>query len=88
MNTSKFTMVKKSTLVLGAALVAMSGVMATPAQAKKKHIHIYVGAPLGIGVYGGGYGYGYGHSCYWLKKKAMYTGKAFWWKKYNECKYG
>jgi hypothetical protein len=85
-NTSKLTIVKKSTLALGAALVAMSGVLATPAHAKKNHIHIHVGVPLGIGVYGDGYGYG--HSCYWLKKKAMYTGKALWWKKYKECKYG
>lgn len=86
MNTSKLSIVKKSVLALGAALVAMSGVLAMPAHAKKKHIHIYVGAPLGI--YGGGYGYGYGHSCYWLKKKAMYTGQSYWWKKYQECKYG
>jgi hypothetical protein len=86
---SKLTSLKKSTLVLGAALVAMTGVFAAPAQAKKPHVHIYLGIPAGVGVgYGYGYGYGYGPSCYWLKKKAIHTGSAYWWHKYKQCKYG
>jgi len=82
---SKLTSLKKSTLVLGAAIVAMTGALAVPAQAKSK-VQIYVGVPLGIGVVG--YGYGYGPSCHWLKEKAIDTGSAYWWKKYKQCKYG
>ena len=83
---SKLTSLKKSTLVLGAAIVAMTGVFAAPAQAKKPHINIYLGM-TGVGV-GYGVGYGYGPSCYWLKKKAIHTGSAYWWHKYKQCKYG
>lgn len=25
--------------------------------------------------------------CYWLKKKALYTGRDYWWHRYQECKY-
>ncbi len=25
--------------------------------------------------------------CYWLKKKALFTGKKYWWHRYNECLY-
>ena len=83
---SKLTSLKKSTLVLGAAVVAMTGALAVPAQAKSK-VQIVVGVPLGNGVVGYGYGYGYG-SCHWLKEKAIDTGSAYWWKKYKQCKYG
>jgi hypothetical protein len=31
--------------------------------------------------------YGYG-DCYWLKKKAIYTGSPYWWNRYHECKGG
>jgi uncharacterized membrane protein YfcA len=83
----KLSALKKSALVLGAAVVAMTGVFAAPAHAKKAHVHIHLGIPLGVGGYYG-YGYGYGPSCYWLKKKAIYTGSPYWWKKYKQCKYG
>ena len=82
---SKLTSLKKSTLVLGAAIVAMTGVFAAPAQAKKPHINIYLGM-TGVGV-GYGVGYGYGPSCHWLKKKAINTGSSYWWHKYKQCKY-
>ena len=84
---SKLTSLKKSTLVLGAAVVAMTGVLAAPAHAKKPHVNIYLGIPRWrrLGVVG--YGYGYGPSCHWLKKKAIDTGSAYWWKKYKQCKY-
>jgi len=36
----------------------------------------------------GHYGHYYGGGCYWLKKKAMYTGSHYWWKRYKYCKYG
>jgi hypothetical protein len=85
---SKLTSLRKSALVLGAAVVTMTGVFAAPAHAKKPHVHIILGIPGGVGVgYGYGYGYGYGSSCYWLKKKAIHTGSAYWWHKYKQCKY-
>jgi hypothetical protein len=90
MSASKLTALKKSALVLGAAVIAMTGMFAAPAHAKKPHVHIHLGVPLGVGgAYGYyGYGHGYGPSCYWLKKKAIHTGSAYWWKKYQQCKYG
>lgn len=88
MITSKLTSLKKSGLVLGAAVVAMTGVLAAPAHAKKGNIHIHLGIPAGVGVGYVGYGYGYGPSCHWLKHKAIDTGSAYWWKKYKQCKYG
>ncbi len=87
MNASKPNPPKKSALVLGAAVVAMTGVLAAPAHAKKGHIHIHLGVPVGVGFVDYGY-YDYGPSCYWLKKKAINTGSPFWWKKYKQCKYG
>ena len=34
------------------------------------------------------YGYYPGYrSCYWLKKKAIYTGSKYWWHRYKECKF-
>jgi len=33
-----------------------------------------------------GYGdYGYGGDCYWLKRKALYTGSGYWWSRYYAC---
>ena len=26
-------------------------------------------------------------SCYWLKNKAIYTGRDYWWHRYEDCKY-
>lgn len=26
-----------------------------------------------------------GHRCHWLKKKALFTGKRYWWKRYHRC---
>jgi hypothetical protein len=30
-------------------------------------------------------GYGGGGGCYWLKRRAVFTGLPYWWKRYNEC---
>ena len=27
------------------------------------------------------------YSCYWLKRKARWTGKRYWWKRYRACRY-
>ncbi len=35
-----------------------------------------------IGIYGG-----YG-GCGWLHRRAIYTGSAYWWRRYNACRYG
>ena len=44
--------------------------------------HIFIGAPV---VYGA---YAYGDSCYWLRKRAIYTGSPYWWDRYYDCLYG
>jgi hypothetical protein len=27
------------------------------------------------------------HGCYWLKRKARWTGKRYWWKRYYACRH-
>lgn len=34
------------------------------------------------------YLYNGGGGCYWLKKKALWTGSRYWWHRYNQCRYG
>ena len=29
-----------------------------------------------------------GGGCYWLKRKALWTGSRYWWHRYNECRWG
>jgi hypothetical protein len=29
--------------------------------------------------------YAYGSECYWLKRKALYSGSAYWWNRYYTC---
>jgi hypothetical protein len=29
--------------------------------------------------------YGYGDGCYWLKRRALYTGSGYWWNRYYNC---
>jgi hypothetical protein len=29
--------------------------------------------------------YGYAGDCYWLKRKALYTGSGYWWNRYYAC---
>jgi hypothetical protein len=36
----------------------------------------------------GGYGYGYGDGCYWLRRRAVYTGSPYWWHRYTACRRG
>src|SRR5262245_6787594 len=40
------------------------------------HRHIFV-APL--------YGYTYSYDCYWLRRRALYTGSPYWWNRYYAC---
>jgi hypothetical protein len=42
--------------------------------------HFFVGVPLVYGAY-----YGYGGGCYWLRKRALYTGSPYWWNRYYDC---
>jgi hypothetical protein len=52
-----------------------------------RHRGIYLGAPF---LYGGYYYYGdyYGEDCYWLRRRALYTGSRYWWNRYRACIYG
>jgi len=29
--------------------------------------------------------YGYANDCYWLKRKALYSGSGYWWSRYYAC---
>ena len=37
-------------------------------------------------AYGPGY-YAYNDNCYWLLRRARYTGSGYWWSRYNACAY-
>lgn len=32
--------------------------------------------------------YYYDEGCYWLRRRALYTGSAYWWRRYRACSYG
>ena len=62
---------------------------------------IYGGGFRRHGFYGGGFrrhhyrpriyiapSYGYYNNCRWLKRKALYTGSHYWWRRYNHCRRG
>jgi len=36
----------------------------------------------------GAYPYYYGDGCYWLKRRALYTGSPYWWRRYYACRHG
>jgi hypothetical protein len=36
----------------------------------------------------GAYPYYYDDGCYWLRRRALYTGSPYWWRRYNACTYG
>jgi len=36
----------------------------------------------------GFYPYAYGDGCYWLKRRALYTGSPYWWHRYYACRHG
>lgn len=32
--------------------------------------------------------YGYNSGCRWMKRKALYTGSSYWWRRYQHCRRG
>jgi hypothetical protein len=46
-----------------------------------RHRHLFVAAPLVYGYYSY-------DDCAWLRRRAVYTGSAYWWDRYNACLYG
>lgn len=46
----------------------------------------------GFAHYGLPYVYAYSsyddYSCAWLRRRAIYTGSSYWWRRYEECRYG
>ena len=34
------------------------------------------------------YPYTYGDGCYWLRRRALYTGSPYWWRRYYACRHG
>jgi hypothetical protein len=45
-----------------------------------RHFHggIFFGGPVF-------YGYHYGNGCHWLRRRALYTGSPYWWRRYRAC---
>lgn len=78
---------KSSALAALTLAVVGGGLPASPAEAGYKHHHhgfrVVIGAPV---VYGG-YGYRNHRPCYWLYRKAQYTGSHYWWKRFHQCRY-
>jgi hypothetical protein len=79
-------------LALAFAGAAIPGAV-TPAEAKKiiivkkghphYHHHFRYFRP-GVVVAGAGYGVA-GGGCYWLKARALNTGRPYWWDRYRNC---
>lgn len=46
---------------------------------------LYAAPFIGYGAYNYGY---YGDGCQWLKRRAIYTGSGYWWRRYEACRYG
>jgi len=36
----------------------------------------------------GAYPYYYADGCYWLRRRALYTGSPYWWRRYYACRNG
>ena len=43
------------------------------------HRHVFVRAYYPYYAYDG---------CYWLRRRALYSGSPYWWQRYNACRYG
>jgi len=39
-----------------------------------------------VPVYSYAYYDSYDDGCYWLKRRALYTGSAYWWHRYRDCR--
>ena len=49
---------------------------------RRVHRRVFVVVPI---VYGANY---YDNGCYWLRRRALYTGSSYWWNRYYACIYG
>ncbi len=50
------------------------------------HRGFYFGGPA---FYADDYYYGGdGGGCYWMKRRALNTGSGYWWRRYNDCRWG
>ena len=39
-----------------------------------------------VPVYSYAYYDSYGDGCYWMKRRAIHTGSAYWWHRYRDCR--
>src|SRR5262245_45483496 len=93
-------MASKLVALGGAALALLILSAVGPAEAHGSHrVHsmggsVHMGGPVHhrhfhhrVFVVGGpfAYGYYYGDGCYWLKRRALYTGSGYWWDRYYAC---
>lgn len=81
-------------------IAAQEGVTLVRQRGHGRH-GIYGGGFRRHGYYGGGFRrhhyrprfyvapvYSYNSGCRWLKRKALYTGSHYWWRRYNHCRRG
>jgi hypothetical protein len=70
---------------MGGPAIGARGSVSSPRFAHRRNFHhrrVFVGAPF---LYGGYNAYGYGDQCYWLRRRALYTGSPYWWNRYYAC---
>jgi hypothetical protein len=48
----------------------------------RRHHRVFIGGLAYAAPY---YVYANYDSCYWLKRRALYTGSGYWWSRYYEC---
>lgn len=83
-------MLKQTLAGLAIAVVASTAMLGQAEAGNKKHFGFH-GGHHKIWI-GHGYGHHYGHGyrrfseCHWLKRKAIRSGKRYWWKRYRACK--
>jgi hypothetical protein len=89
---------KSLKFAVAALAIAMTGAAipgaVTPAEAKKiiivkKSVHHFHGhrhfRVFRPGLVVAGAGYGVANGCHWLKARAIYTGRPYWWVRYRNC---
>jgi hypothetical protein len=50
------------------------------------HYRPYFYTRYAFPVYSYAYTSSYGDGCYWLKRRAIHTGSAYWWHRYRDCR--
>ncbi|NOT71292.1 MAG: hypothetical protein HOP09_08445 [Hyphomicrobium sp.] len=85
----------RTALLAVAALGAITLATTQSAEARHRHhgLSIHIGSGIGVGFHhrhrhGGLLLVGGGHRCGWLYRKAVRTGRGYWWDRYEDCRAG